>query len=134
MKKFYTPLFILTILSCSPKIRYVGSKYAPIDKVDVYVDASAIMKPYIIVAKGYPGFSFMVSIANQEKILKKAILKAKQYGADAVFLRDYYVQTNGTSITTTIATDSIIRTGTSNTSIQPNQGYINNEILFLKYK
>ena len=76
----------------------------------------------------------MVSIANQEKILKKAILKAKQYGADAVFLRDYYVQTNGTSIITTIKTDSTTGAGTSNTNIQPNQGYINNEILFLKYK
>ena len=134
MKKFYTPLFILTILSCSPKVTYVGSKYAPIDKVDVYVDASAIMKPYIIIAKGYPGVSLTLSVVNKEKILKKAILKAKENGADAVFLRDYYIQTSGTSITTTIATDSTIGTGISNISLQPNQGYITNEILFLKYK
>jgi hypothetical protein len=92
MIRIYTcllPLFFL--LSCAPKINYLGNSFQPTNKVDVYVDESAISRDYTIVGKGYVR-TYVYSVS--ESIQKKAVNKAKQKGADAVLFKDYFVPTS----------------------------------------
>lgn len=55
MKYIYTSLVLSTIFtSCAMRIDYLGSASTPTNNVDVYVDPSAIKRPYTIIGKGYP--------------------------------------------------------------------------------
>lgn len=137
MNKIY-PLFFLSILfsSCTVSmVRYVGSKNTPTDKVDVYVEESAIKRKYVIVGKGYMEPNWRGQV-NQDKMLKYAIEKAKKNGADAVFFRDIFIPTPGTNINTYSRTDSVGRSSITNsgTTIGPAYGYFHKEMLFLKYE
>lgn len=139
MKKNYTLLFLsfsLLLISCGSvsRIDYVGSKNPVTEKVDVYVDEQAIARPYIIMGKGYhqPGF---LKRNNYEKLMEKAIQKAKEKGADAIFFREVFVPTPSTTVNTRSQTDSIGKGvfSISNTSINQSPGYLRGEILFLRY-
>lgn len=139
MKQIYTLcLFVILFSSCSfkgTKVNYVGSKNSPTEKVDVYVDESAIKKQYEIVGKGY--LQTPVWRQNvQEKLLEKAIEKAKKNGADAIFYKEVFIPTPGTNISTYSQTDSLNKglITKTNTSISPTYGYFHKELLFLKYK
>lgn len=139
MKKIYFLLVPLFIFSCSPsKIDYVGSKGSPTRKVDVFVDEQAITRPYDIIGKGYERTTW--GVIKKEKILEKAVEKAKKNGADAVFFKETWITAPGTKINVYSRTDSLpnpVMKGTethSTTSVMPVSGYWRNEILFLKYK
>jgi hypothetical protein len=137
MKNVYIICFVTIIISsCSAaKFRYVGSKNPPVQKVDVYVDEKSIKKQYDIVGKGYAEPNWKRK-PDQEKMLEMAIEKAKINGADAVFFKETFIPTPGTSINTHTQTDSLGKSiiTNSNTSVIPVYGYFNKEILFLKYR
>jgi hypothetical protein len=124
---------ILNFISCSTSINYLGSSSAPTSQVDVYVNEAAIKKAYDIVGKGYVNYG-IVNNKTVEKIQNKAIDKAKQKGADAVLIKDYFIPNTGTSINTTTRRDSIAKGVITerNTAVQStgSSGYT---ILFLKY-
>lgn len=137
MKQFYI-LSSITILfySCNmAKVHYIGSKNNPTQKVDVFVDEAAIKKPYEIIGKGYAQASWR-SRNDQEKILEKAIEKARKNGADAIFYKEIFIPATGTNINTYTRTDSLEKSlvTNSNTSVSPVYGYFHKEMLFLKYK
>jgi Icc-related predicted phosphoesterase len=99
--------------------------------VDVYVDESAVTNPYKIIGKGYvKSYPF----TKVEEIQEKAILKAKEKGADAVLIKDYYVPNTGAAINTSMRTDSIGKGTVSigQTTVQQT-GSSGFNILFLKY-
>ena len=128
----YSLLFILS--ACTTQLNYLGTAYAPTEKVDVYVDQSAIDKPYRIIGKGFmknsPHLNWTV-----EKMQQRAVEKAKQKGADAVLIYDYYILNPGTSINTVFHTDSIgmgvVSVGGSSVIQNSYSGF---NIIFLKYE
>jgi hypothetical protein len=137
MKPIY-PLLLLPILflSCSPaRISYIGAKSPSTQKVDVYVDEAAIPKNYIIIGKGYIEPDWRGKL-NQEKMLIKAIEKAKRNGADAVFYKETFIPAPATMIQSVSRTDSIARGLQTNSSarISSSYGFFHNEVLFLKYQ
>ena len=134
MIKYYS-IFLITLYSCGSRLNYLGSSYAPSKKVDVYVDAAAIKRPYTIVGKGYMEYGVgAYSKSRIEKMQAKAVEKAKSKGADAILFQDYYVKENGASVQTLTKADSV---GKSLVSVQT--GSISpiisskTDILFLKY-
>jgi len=134
MIKYYSIVFIsLSFISCGTRINYLGNSSAPTKNVDVFVDASAIKKPYTIVGKGYmEGFS--LSKRAIEKMQKKALQKAKEKGADAILFQDYYMQENGTGIYSVSKSDSVGKglVTVQNGSLSPIVTS-KTDILFLKY-
>ena len=85
MKKIYTLLFILSLISCSTKVQYVGSKFSPGKNLDVYVTASSIKKTYTIMGQGFIKTGYLNKI-NWDKVQKQSVKKGKQIGADAVLI------------------------------------------------
>lgn len=136
MIRFYTPFIIsIAFISCySVRINYLGSSSTPSSKVDVYVDATAINKPYTIVGKGYTEYGFRAR-NRMEKTQEKAIKKARENGADAILFQDYYFSQEGASIHSVSRADSIgsglvtIKNATVSPIISSRT-----DILFLKYK
>lgn len=134
MHKMYTTLFLL-FSSCAPTtINYIGSKSAPVEKIDVYVSKESIQKPYEVVGKG---FVKRGSFDNryEENMQREAIKIAKQTGADAVLFLDFAISHPPQTISTTTKTDSVFR-GTVSASevvLGPTTTY-GFEVLFLKYK
>jgi hypothetical protein len=132
MIRFYPLLISFTFCSCFlPRhLDYIGASYSPTKIVDVYVDASAIKKPYTIMGKTYIETT---PLTNLERVQQDAIEKAKQKGADAILFRDYIIQDGG-SFQTVTKSDSIggssvrVRTTTA-TPIETTRL----DILFLKY-
>ncbi len=134
MIKYYTLLLIL-FYSCGTKLNYLGSSYTPSKNVDVYVDASAIKKPYTIIGKGYMVYGYgFDSKSRIEDIQERAIKKAKEKGADAILFNDYYIKEDGASIHSVTKTDSIgkglitVQSGSVGPVISSKR-----DILFLKY-
>ncbi len=136
MRKFYPFLLSLFFISChSTRFEYVGSKEAPTTLVDVFVDEKAIPRPYLVIGKGYevPGLGGRL---NREKMLAKALEKARKNGADAVFYKDQFIPGPGTQVSSQTRTDSTGRALVTNTqtAVTPVYGYWHHEILFLKYR
>ena len=128
MHKFYPALVTAFLLSsCTYRVHYLGNSYDSTQKVDVYVDASAIKRSYEIMGKTVAQVSTFGG--SPEKIQKKAVAKAKQKGADAVLFQDYLVAP--ATINGSLRTDSLGQSS-STTLISPSSspGYM---ILFLKY-
>lgn len=131
MIKLYSLLLSILFSSCfAPALNYLGSSYAPTKDIDVYVDASAIKKPYSIMGKSYFDMRGLITL---EQVQQAAIEKAKQKGADAILFRDYFIQ-EGASVQTITKSDSIggssvrVRT-TAAAPIETTRL----DILFLKY-
>ena len=59
---------------------YLGNSYAPTSKVDVYVDANAIKKPYTIIGKGFIDPSIH-GLSSLERMQENVVDKAKEKGA-----------------------------------------------------
>ena len=134
MIKYYTLLFIV-FSSCGSRLNYLGSSYSPSANVDVYVDASAIKRPYTVIGKGYMEYGYGAYTKSRiEKMQTKAIEKAKTKGADAILFQDYYVRQEGASIHTVTQADSVgkrlvtVQNGTVSPVISSRT-----DILFLKY-
>lgn len=133
MLKVYTIVLLIAISSCHARLNYLGNTYAPSKNVEVFVDASAIKKPYIIMGKGYMEFSYYTK-SKVSKMQSKAVETAKQKGADAVLFQEYFVTQDGTSIRTVTTTDSVgkglvtVHSGTVGPIVTSRT-----DILFLKY-
>jgi hypothetical protein len=131
MKKLYsTSLLIILLLSCGTRINYLGNTYKPTDKVDVYVDESAIQRGYAIIGKGYvKGDLFTKPMDIQTKAISTARIK----GADAVLIKDI-IKPASSGIHTYMRSDSVgkslITTGTSSINQDVSTEFI---VLFLKY-
>lgn len=136
MKKIYPILLALSFSAChTARLDYIGSRQTPSRNVEIFVDEKAIPRPYLIIGKGYevPGWG---GLLNREKMLARAIEKARKNGADAVFYKDQFIPTPGTQINTQSRNDSLgmAMVTSSSTSVNPVYGYWHHEILFLKYK
>lgn len=136
MRQIYTALLLSVVFtSCITQISYLGSSSAPTQNVDVYVDASAIKRPYTVVGKGYPesaGYSQWLN--KTDKLQEKVVEVAKKKGADAVLFQDYYLRHGGTNIYSVTRTDTLNKAVVTTTSgsVAPIAG-VTREILFLKY-
>ena len=132
MIKFYSLFVSVSLCSCftSRHLDYLGNSFPPTKNVDVYVDASAIRKPYTIIGKSYVDWTHL---STNERIQRAAVEKAKQKGADAILFQDYTV-ISGNTIQTVRRSDSIGRTsiGVKTTAISPIETE-RLDILFLKY-
>lgn len=133
MFKFYTAISVIAFSSCTARLNYLGSSFAPSKNVDVYVDASSIKKPYTIIGKGYMEYSLYTK-ARIDKMQTKAIKKAKEKGADAILFQDYFVTQEGTRFQSVTKTDSV-----GKGLVTVNAGSVGpiltsrTDILFLKY-
>jgi hypothetical protein len=133
MIKYYSILSLIVLCSCRARLNYLGSSLSPTKNVDVYVDATAIRRPYTIIGKGYMEFGFGVK-ARIDKMQAKAVEKARSKGADAVLFQDYIIKRDGTSVQTITKTDSVgkglvtVETGTIGPIVSSGTN-----ILFLKY-
>ncbi|HEY0042627.1 MAG TPA: hypothetical protein VGB71_18260 [Flavisolibacter sp.] len=136
MKQVYTALFLsIVFTSCVTRISYLGSSSTPTQNVDVYVDASAIKRPYTIVGKAFPEYAGYSQWLNKtDKLQEKVVEVARKKGADAVLFQDYYVQHGGTNIYSVTRTDTLNKAVVTTTSgsVAPIAG-VTREILFLKY-
>lgn len=108
MKHVYLPLLAATcLLSCGLRINYLGNAYGPTAHVDVYVDASAIRRPYTVMGKGYPEYALSpAAVTPTDKLQRKVVELARQKGADAVLFQDYFVRSEGAAFTALAKTDS----------------------------
>jgi len=86
-------------------MNYLGTSSAPTSRVDVYVDAASIKKPYTIIGKGYM-LGPSVGKRHIDKIQKKAMETAMEKGADAILFQDYFLAENGSAIHNVTKTDS----------------------------
>lgn len=122
-------LFIcFVVVSCAPTLGYVGSTYNPTERVDVYVDESSIPVQYTVFGKGYVR---SYRDPRPEMVQSKAIAKAKQKGADAILIKDYFLPAPGVS--TTYKRDSSGKGSVSigNTVVPQSSEFV---VFFLKYK
>ncbi|MEO7983627.1 MAG: hypothetical protein ABI688_06075 [Bacteroidota bacterium] len=136
MKQFYS-FFLVMLVACSPKLVYVGNYSGASDKVDIYLDESAIPKDYEVIGIGTPDLNYTFAGQNYDEIIaKKAILKARACGADAVLFSNYYRKPAPEKIkrmSSTVYTDSNINTRSLVSRI-PSSYSTGRQILFLKYK
>lgn len=131
IKIYFALLPVLGFASCASTLNYIGSSYTPTEKIDVFVDEAAIPKNYTIVGKGYVRNR---TWSTPENIQTKAIAKAKQKGADAVLIKDYYVPVIPV-VNTSVQTDSSGKGRlTIGNAVVPQTSAPEFIVLFLKYK
>lgn len=133
MIRSYT-LLLFACCSCGARLSYLGSSQTPTQTVDVYVDASAIERPYTIIGKGYMEYGLHAR-ERIEKMQERAIEKARAKGADAVLFQDDYFLEKGSSVETVHQPDSAGR-ALLHVSTQNAGPFISSKtsILFLKYR
>jgi hypothetical protein len=131
MKKLYFSFCSMLLLtSCATRVDYIGKAYAPSQQVDVFVDKSTVGKSYDVIGKGYAHIA--TPFTSLEKVQKKAVSKARQKGAHAVIIEDYFVLNTDSNISTTFRTDSTKNiTGDAQAHPSVGSGF---QILFIRYK
>ena len=140
MKKIYPFCFFLLLLtSCFPKVyvHYVGAKNTETEKIEIFVDESAIKKDYTIIGKGYAEIdNNWQQKLYKEKIVDAAVAKAKKNGADAILFKEILLLNPGADKYLSPYADSIRNSliKRTNTPSSLTAGYFHDEILFLKYK
>ena len=120
----------IILFSCGTRINYLGSSNTPTQKVDVYVDPSAISKPYKIMGKGYVNLNAYAK-KSIERSQEKALVLAREKGADAILFQDQYFLQQNPSVVGAVRTDSLKITTT-----QPASQVLASriDVLFLKYQ
>lgn len=133
MKKIYISLCSFVVLtSCATRVDYIGNSFSPSQQVDVFVVKEAITRPYDIIGKGYVRMA--TPFSSIEKIQKRAVKKAKQKGAHAVLVQDYFVLNTDSNISTSFQTDSSKNVlSTSSVQAHPTIGS-GFQVLFIRYK
>lgn len=137
MKPIYTLFISVTFFaSCGMRIGYLGNTSTPTNHVDVYVEESAIKRPFTVIGKGYPEFLGLgEGINSLDKLQKKAVGIARQKGANAVLFKDYYVPGEGSNFYSATRIDSVGKgvVTTTSGSVRPTvtPGRI---IYFLRYE
>ena len=87
--KFPVYLILFLIISCSPKIQYLGKTYAPTQNVDIFFNESDINRPFTTI--GMIRNSGKSYEKNNPEVIKTAMLtKAMQVGADAIIFHGMY--------------------------------------------
>jgi hypothetical protein len=134
MVKFYFFLLSTAFISCtSTRLNYLGSSYSPTQKVDVFVDASAIQRPFTVIGKSSVEI-IRLSANNFERLQKMALQKAKEKGANAILFQDLYVTENGGSIQTVSRPDSSVKSSLNiRTGIVGPIVSSRKDVLYLKY-
>ena len=132
MYKIYFLFISILLISCTTKIRYIGKSLPPTKNVEIFIAEKSIKSHFDLIGKGYLS---KFGLSSPDKIQKKAEKLAREKGADAVLITDYYItNTEEVNISSIYRTDTtnhgIITTG--NTTVKPSiaTGY---NILFLKY-
>lgn len=134
MKTLFT-LFAASFFLCScVQLSYVGSTYPATQNVDVYVDPSAIKKPYTIIGKSVLE-NLEHSLSTPEMIQKKAVAMAMKKGADAIMVGDEGRRYEGSRMeTVTTATNTgNDRVTTNSSTVTPNITH-DRIIFYLKYQ
>jgi hypothetical protein len=121
----------MLLSSCRSSLEYIGAYFPPTENVDVFVSESAIKKPYDIVGKSVVPSEF--AGLRMERMQRRAIVKARQKGADAILIKNYFFNDkyyfNGISVIDSLNRSSIT---VSNHPVQSST-FENFEILYLKY-
>lgn len=113
------------------RIDYMGNSYPATDSVTVFVDPSAIEKPYTIIGKGFVKPSAL-GWQPLEKVQADAVKKAKENGADAVLIQDHLLPVGYNTVVHTDSMGNGVLTLGNATAAQA--GTRNFTFLFLKYK
>jgi hypothetical protein len=134
MFKIYFILLSTVVASCSlTRINYLGSSYAPTQKVDVFVDAAAVKRSFTVIGKSSVDI-IRLTAANFEKLQERAVEKAKEKGANAILFQDLYLIENGSTTQTVSTSDSVgkslvsVKTGVISPTVSSRK-----DILYLKY-
>lgn len=138
MKLVYTTALCIAAASCATTVKplsnldYLGNSFPATDSVTVFVESSAIEKPYAVIGKGYIK-SGTLGVVPVRYLQTESVAKAKQHGADAVLIQDYVLPVTG--LNTVTHTDSLGRETVTvgNTTVRQ-YGSQRFTILFLKYK
>jgi hypothetical protein len=85
-------LLILSLVSCSPLIHYVGDKYPPTSTVDVYYSVKDISRDYTIMGR----MTRELIRGDQEK--KEMIEEAKRKGAEGIIFYDLAMDAGKSSL------------------------------------
>jgi len=135
MTKVYTTLVsFLFLFSCTTEIQYIGASGTPTTEIEVFTNPGSIGKSYKEIGKGFLRYGYL-GPRGLEKIQQKVVEKAKQKGADAVLIQDYYIPNTGASLNSVFRTDSLGKsTITSGTTSVNQSGTTGLTILFLKYQ
>lgn len=123
---------VLLLFGACASIDYLGKKYPPTTNVDVFLDSKEIAKEYELMGESLVKSTFGKS---SEKMLEKAIEKAKEVGADAILVGELEEVSTGSSTkenTDFNKTDHGNRATTTITTTENTQ--LRFKVLFLKYK
>jgi hypothetical protein len=82
-KHIFTLLAIVLIVSCTPKISYLGDSYPPTYEVDMYFDEKDIERDYKVIGLAR-NEGDELEIDDLDAIRKSMLKKAREVGADAI--------------------------------------------------
>ena len=85
-------LLLFTLVSCSPFVYYVGDRYPPTSKVDVYYSVKDVQRDYTIMGR----MTKELVLGDQEK--KEMIREAKRKGAEGIIFYDLEVDAGKSSV------------------------------------
>ena len=88
---------LVTILSCSPTVNYIGKTYSPSSNVDM----NDIKRSYEVIGK-VEGISAILDPSNDGDIQDKIVAEAKPKGADGIILYNMEKRIIGSSSTTDV--------------------------------
>lgn len=125
-------VILITFCSCSSHLNYLGSSYTPTQKVDVFVDASAIKRSFTVIGKSSVEI-FRSTAANFERMQERAIEKAKEKGANAILFQDLYILENRNSSHVVSRPDSAGKSIVTKPGVISGDLSSRKEILYLKY-
>jgi hypothetical protein len=136
MKQLYIVAAGLILISCNPKLVYVGNSYNPSQQVEIFVDEAAIKKNFIVIGVATPEFTGSLTLKNYDAVIaRKAVEIARKKGADAVYFQNYYRSPEGGGTkreSTTIYSDTAVRNQTTVSRTIPRSA-TGRQILLLKY-
>jgi hypothetical protein len=132
MRNSYFLLSFFLLTSCGTVVDYVGKSYSPSTHVDVFVTPSSVPQEYEIIGKGYVHNPSAWKSRLGETIQRKAIIKAKAKGADAIIIQDYIL------VTPVVQSGTVADSSKSNVTLGnmavTQQGTTGFTVLFIKYK
>ncbi len=118
----------MAFASCGPTISYLGSSYGPTQTVDVFVEENAIAKSYTVIGKGYVNY---YRNGVPESLQAKAVSKAREKGADAILIKDYFIPVSTTGLGVAGLHDTV---GRAMLALAPQTASSGVMIVFLKYQ
>ena len=90
---FSIGISFLLVISCSPKINYLGDTYTPTQRVDMYFDEHDIVKEYKVIGV-MKNEADELELDDVEVVKKAMMEKARNVGADAILFDGFYSERN----------------------------------------